>query len=63
VLRVTVTEAAIQAGRFRSRSWLVIKAVDGIECGDGVYFFARQGHAWQTVLCVSAEDVMWVEEV
>jgi hypothetical protein len=52
----------MQAGRFRSRSWLVIKAVDWMDCGGGVYFIARQGHAWQTVLRVAAEDVAWVEE-
>jgi hypothetical protein len=41
---------------------LVIKAVDRIDCGDGVYFIAQQGHAWQTLLRVAADDVAWVEE-
>jgi hypothetical protein len=36
VLRVTVTEAALQAGRFSARSWLVVKAVDWLDCGEAV---------------------------
>jgi hypothetical protein len=43
MFRVTVSDAALQAGRYCSRSWLVIKAVDWLDCGDNVYFFSREG--------------------
>lgn len=54
MLRVTVTEAAVQAGRFRSRSWLVVKAIDWRDCGESDYFIVRRDRASHFVLQLAA---------
>jgi hypothetical protein len=63
MLRVTVSDSALQAGRFRSQSWFVVKAVDWVDCGDSVYFFARERDGWHTVIRLSVEDVAAVQEI
>jgi hypothetical protein len=63
VFRVTVTESAVRSGRYASRSWTVVKAVDWLDCGKTIYFFGRDGSGWRTILRLTAEDVVLVVEI
>jgi hypothetical protein len=63
VFRVMLTESAVPSGRYTSRSWAVVKAVDWLDCGEAVYFFGRDGSGWHTIRRVPAEDVALVVEV
>jgi hypothetical protein len=63
VFRVTLTESAVRSGRYASRSWAVVKAVDWLDCGEVVYFFGWDGSGWHTILRVPAEDVALVVEI
>jgi hypothetical protein len=57
----TSHETAAQ-GHCAGSGTVQVKAVDWLDCGSSVYFLARDGLAWQTVLRLPADDLAAVEQ-